>query len=294
MSTDPDTAHAWMPSSPCGDGCLPADPAEVSIVTVVLRWMVVGLILVSAPFLAMGGILPQARRARLRSRYARVLLRCVGLRLRVEDRRDRRVHDGGVLVVAGHVSWTDVLVLTAITPACFVARGDLLEWRVLGSLARRMRVIPIDRQHLRALPDTVGVTAERLRVGERVVAFPEGTTWCGRAYGGFRPAMFQAAIDAQCPVQPVALRYRDADGLLTTGPCFVGAETITESVRRLVRQRAVVADVVLAPLEWPGSDRRELADRCARAARGTGDIDLAAHSIVDPRPSYAAGLVAGR
>lgn len=274
--------HSWMPSSPCGSGCLPAESDRVSAVTVFGRWVLVVSALATAPLLTAGWLLPRRWRAGLQRRYARTLLRCVGIRLTILDERGKRRPEGGTLVVAGHVSWTDVLVLSAIAPANFVARGDLLEWPVLGSLARRMRIIPIDRGSLRGLPGIVEVTANRLRAGERVVAFPEGTTWCGRAYGGFRPAMFQAAIDAECPVQPISLMYASGTGELSTGPCFVGEETIGASIRRIIGQKNVSAQVRLAPLEYPGEDRRDLASRCERAARGTGTIDLSAHGILDP------------
>ncbi|QSE88707.1 1-acyl-sn-glycerol-3-phosphate acyltransferase [Rhodococcus pseudokoreensis] len=285
--------HSWMPSSPCGAGCLPAEATAVSIPTVVVRWCLVVSALATAPLLTAGWLLPRSWRTGLQRRYAAMLLRCVGIRLVVVDHRGKRRHDGGLLVVAGHVSWTDVLVLSALAPANFVARGDLLDWPVLGSLARRMRVVPIERQSLRALPGTVATTAGRLRGGERVVAFPEGTTWCGRAYGGFRPALFQAAIDAECPVQPISLRYTGRGGELTTGPCFVGEETIGRSIRRIIRQKGVNAEVRLAPIEYPGECRRDLAARCERAARGDERIDLAAHDIVDPLQGAVGTAAAG-
>ncbi|RZL70451.1 MAG: 1-acyl-sn-glycerol-3-phosphate acyltransferase [Rhodococcus sp. (in: high G+C Gram-positive bacteria)] len=287
------TVHSWMPSSPCGAGCLPAEADGVSAPTVVARWCLVLSALATAPLLTAGWLLPRSWRTGLQRRYAAILLRCMGIRLAVVDDRGKRRHSGGILVVAGHVSWTDVLVLSALAPANFVARGDLLEWPVLGSLARRMRVVPIDRQNLRALPGTVATTADRLRAGERVVVFPEGTTWCGRAYGGFRPALFQAAIDAECPVQPISLRYTARGGELTTGPCFVGEETIGQSIRRIIRHKGVTAEVRLAPIEYPGESRRDLAARCERAARGTERIDLAAHDILDPLQGAAGTAAAG-
>jgi len=280
-----------MPVSPCGDGCLPAHQDRVSHPVVIGRWILVLAALATAPVLSAGWLLPRKLRSSLQRRYSRMLLRCMGMRLRVSDERGVRRPEGGVMIVAGHVSWTDVLVLSAIAPASFVARADLLDWRVLGSLARRMRIIPIERQNLRALPATIGVAADRLRRGERVVVFPEGTTWCGRAYGGFRPAMFQAAIDAECPVQPISVRYTTADRL-TTGPCFVGEETIGQSISRIIRQENVTAAVRLAPIEYPGESRHDLAARTERAVRGAECIDLAAHDILDPAIEGQESLVA--
>lgn len=253
----------WVPSSPCGPRCLPPAPPRTGICVAALRGaaLAAGLALVALPM-----------SAGLRRRWSRAMLACLGVRLSVRDHRLRRPGGRGVLVVAGHVSWIDVLALGAVAPVSFVARADLLAWGPLGRLARRMRVIPIDRANLRALPAAVDAVRGRLAAGEFVAAFPEATTWCGRAYGRLRPAMFQAAVDAQCPVQPIAVRYTDAAGSLCTGPSFVGAETMAAAMRRALRQRGIVAQVRLAPLEEPGTCRRELAARCERAVRGEGEL----------------------
>lgn len=258
---------SWVPQSPCGPGCLPARPETVGAGTAVARAAAIGLAVLTAPIMA-------TRSMAMRQRYARVILRCLGVRTEVRDERppasDR--DESGVLIVAGHVSWIDVLVLSAVAPSSFVARADLLDWGLLGRLARRMRIIPIDRANLRTLPDTVGAVRDRLAAGQTVAAFPEATTWCGRAFGRLRPAMFQAAVDAQCPAQPVAIRYEDERGELCTGPCFVGAETMATSILRSLRQRGVVARVRLAPPEAPGLCRRDLARRCEEAVRETRQV----------------------
>ncbi|MGN5235512.1 MULTISPECIES: 1-acyl-sn-glycerol-3-phosphate acyltransferase [unclassified Rhodococcus (in: high G+C Gram-positive bacteria)] len=263
-------AHAWMPASPCGEGCLPSASRRVAWPTVVMRAFSVVVLLACAPILAATRLAPASAREAVLRAGARGLLRCVGMRVTVTDLRDRRGYEGGLLVVAPHVSWVDVLVIMTVSPAGFVARADLLDWGTLGSLARRMRVIPIERERLRALPGVVDTVRTRLEAGERVAVFPEGTTWCGRAYGGFRSALFEAAIDAECPVQPIGFAYLDHTGVRTAAPAFVGEETIGASIARLVRSRGLVASVTVAPLEWPGFDRRDLAARCERAVRSSG------------------------
>ncbi|MFC8043937.1 lysophospholipid acyltransferase family protein [Nocardia sp. NPDC057353] len=186
-------------------------------------------------------------------------------------KRTRYAEPGkGALIIAGHVSWSDVLVLAAVQPLGFVARADMLEWPLLGKLAVRMRVIPIERESLRKLPDVVTQLRDRLLAGDRVAAFPEGTTWCGRAYGTLRPALFQAAIDANTPVQPIRLAYRHSTGGTCTVPAFIGDDSFTTSAARVLRARGMVAEVILEPREQPGDDRRDLARRVERAVRGAG------------------------
>ncbi len=183
-------------------------------------------------------------------------------------RSEAEAEDTALLTVAGHVGWTDVLALAAVQPMGFVARADLIEWPLLGGLARLMRVIPIERERLRALPEVIGAVAERLSAGERVGMFPEGTTWCGRAHGRMRPALFQAAVDTGTAVQPIRVRYLDRTGELSTVPGFVGVDTFLDSVGRVLHSRGVVAELTLLPAESPGDDRHDLAHRCERAIRG--------------------------
>lgn len=237
---------------------------------------VVGLL---ASFPAVNLVTPRGGRQRLARRYARTLLRRCGIGLRIVDERgaDRNT-DLGLLVVAGHVGWTDVVALAAVQPMGFVARADLVDWPLLGGLARLMRVIPIERERLRRLPAVVSAIAERLSAGERVAMFPEGTTWCGRAHGRLRPALFQAAVDTGTPVQPFRVRYLDRAGELSTIPGFVGLDTFLDSARRVLGSRGVVAEVTLLRVEAPGTDRHDLARRCERAIRGTETVDIDAHA----------------
>ncbi|MFE3541523.1 lysophospholipid acyltransferase family protein [Nocardia sp. NPDC059177] len=278
-------SHSWMPSSPCGPGCIePID--EVGTARTLARLAgVVGLVL-SFPVLTVAT--PKSRREHLQRRYARAALSCLGMRLRVVDNRHTPAEgastagfgDAGtpVLVVAGHIGWADVVALAAVQPVGFVARADMVDWPVLGKLARLTRVIPIERARLRELPGVVEQVAGRLREGNRIAVFPEGTTWCGRAYGSLRPAMFQAAIDTGTPVQPVRLRYLDEHGTPCTVPGFVGTDTFGDSAKRVLRSKGMVVEIVLEPQEWPGTDRRELARRCEAAVRGA---DRSRHGLRD-------------
>lgn len=275
--------HAWMPSSPCGPDCVDA-PAEAGTLRVAARILSFAAVLSTFP--AAYVATPRRWRTAVNRNYARTLLACCGIRIRVVDERGDAVESEtpnakrGVLVVADHVGWTDIAVLVAVQPMAFVARADLVDWPLLGNVARAVRVIPLDRERLRALPGVVEKVAARLTAGELVGVFPEGTTWCGRARGRLRPAFFQAAIDTDTPVQPVRLRYLDRSGELSTVPGFVGMDTLTDSIRRVLRSRGVVAEVVLRPLELPDTDRHDLARRVEQALHDGHDArELAAWPI---------------
>lgn len=271
--------NPWLPRASCDEGCMRAGAGESGrrvpvLLRTALRATGVLLLLPALPLLAV----PMPGRSHIQRGYCRLVLRGLGVRIAVSGGPIRNLR--GVLVVSGHVSWLDIFSIGAVLPGSFVARADLIEWPALGRLARIMKVIPIDRGSLRRLPAVVNTVAERLRAGHTVVAFPEGTTWCGLAYGPFRPAMFQAAVDAGRPVQPLRLNYRHRDGRPSTVPAFVGDDTLLESVRRVITARRTVCHIHVGSLQLPGENRRDLAARCEAAVRGEQVLPVApAHAL---------------
>lgn len=167
----------------------------------------------------------------------------------------------GALVVNNHTSWLDIVAVNAVRPMRAVAKKDIASWPVLGRLVSAAGSIYVDRDRIRTLPATVGRLSESLRAGSMVNVTPEGTTWCGRTHGRFRPALFQAAIDGGVPVLPVALAFRLRTGAPTTAPAFVGDETIIDSVLRTAAVKGLVLEVHVRPEIAPGKadNRRELA-----------------------------------
>lgn len=254
--------HPWLPRASCTTGCVRSGPRRSAPLIVALRVALAVLLVPVLPLLA----LPVPGRVRVQRGCCRLVLRCFGVRITVSGGPIRNLR--GVLVVSGHVSWLDVFVIGAVLPGAFVARADLISWPVVGLLARASRIIPIERTSLRRLPDVVGLVAARLRAGRTVVVFPEGTTWCGGSpghRGRFYPAMFQAAIDAARPAQPLRLTYRHGDGSPATAAAFVDDDVLLSSMRRLVAERRIVAHVHVASLQLPGTDRGDLAARCQAA-----------------------------
>jgi 1-acyl-sn-glycerol-3-phosphate acyltransferase len=256
------TDHSWLPRATCDSSCVGAGPASSRwrvVLRVTLRVMLALLLAPGVPLV----VVPLPGQLRVQRFYCRMVLRCFGVRIRVSGSPIRNLR--GVLVVSPHVSWLDVFAIGSVLPGSFVARADMFT----GRLARMLKIIPIERTSLRRLPGVVDTVAHRLRAGQTVVAFPEGTTWCGVARGSFYPAMFQAAIDAGRPVQPLRLTYHHGDGSVSTAPAFVGEDTLWRSICRLLAVRRTWAHVHVESLQLPGTDRRVLARRC-QSAVGVG------------------------
>ncbi|MGW0822881.1 lysophospholipid acyltransferase family protein [Streptomyces sp. NPDC002845] len=215
------------------------------------------------------GRLPAVRRDPLIRGWCRTVVRASGVRVRVTG---AAAPTGGLLLVANHISWLDIPLLAAVRPARMLAKAEIRRWPVAGALTALSGALFIERDRLRALPDTVARMAEALRGGAAVAAFPEGSTWCGRAQGHFRRAVFQAALDAGVPVQPVRIHYRVLEGTASTAPAFVGEDSLLTSLWRVATARGLVAEVEVRPALAPGThpDRRGLA-RAAQTVAPCGE-----------------------
>jgi 1-acyl-sn-glycerol-3-phosphate acyltransferase len=202
--------------------------------------------------------LDPAERRRLSTRLAQ---RTLGsLRLAVTRRGEMAPADEPMLVVANHVSWLDVYVLNASRPMRFVAKAETRSWPVVGTIADGFDSLFIVRGSVRDAARVKARVAEALRAGESVAVFPEATTTDGRAVKPFYAAMFQAAIDADVRVQPVAIRYPGPDGRPNPAAAFIDDMAFTTSLLRVVGEPFLRAEARFGPpLPVVGRHRGELA-----------------------------------
>jgi len=132
--------------------------------------------------------------------------RVLGLR----HTRRGAVFAGPGAFVANHVSWLDIVSLNACTRLTFVAKSEVAGWTGIGWLARGAGALFIARA--RSLARTQAAAMEtRLRAGQRLLFFPEGTSTDGRRVLPFRSALFQAflapGLPADVKIQPVSVIY---------------------------------------------------------------------------------------
>lgn len=131
------------------------------------------------------------------------LLRLFGLRVV----REGTPLPGGTLFVANHVSWIDIMVLHSQHMMGFIAKSEIRAWPVVGWITSHAETIYLQRGNGDSLGLVMAEMAQRLRDGRAVGAFPEGGTRRGDELGPFHARIFTAAVDANAPVQPVALCY---------------------------------------------------------------------------------------
>ncbi|OEZ00736.1 MULTISPECIES: lysophospholipid acyltransferase family protein [Stenotrophomonas] len=155
---------------------------------------------------------------------------------------------GAVLFVANHVSWVDICMLHSQRMMGFVAKREIAGWPVVGWLAARGQTIFHQRGSTESLGGVMQVMVERLQEGKAVGVFPEGRTRGGHEVGPFHARIFQAAVETQVPVQPVALRY-GVHGNAQTVVAFGERESFFANFLRLLGEPARRAEVhFLAPI----------------------------------------------
>ncbi len=185
------------------------------------------------------------------------MLRMLGMDLRVQG----TFKPGVKLIVANHVSWLDILSVHAVCPeARFVSKADVQQWPLVGRLVAAGDTIYIQRESRRDAVRVVHQMAEALQQGGTVAAFPEGTTGDGVALLPFHANLLQAAIATEAPVQPVALRYTDAQHAISPAAQWLGDTTLLGSVWKLACADGLFVQVrVLLPVATAHADRRSLA-----------------------------------
>lgn len=181
------------------------------------------------------------------------LIAILGVKLRVIG---RPITAG--MIVANHISWLDNVAIHAAHFCRFVAKSDIKSWPVLGYLTDQSGMLFIERTSRRDAHRVVETVALRLKEGECIAVFPEGTTGDGKALLPFHANMIESAIAANVCVQPVAIQYLDSQsGQQTFVPSFVGEDTLLQSVWRTMSAKSITVVIYFGtPQSAEDRDRR--------------------------------------
>ncbi len=115
-------------------------------------------------------------------------------------------------LVANHLSYLDMLLLCRETGCIFVARGDVEHWPVLGSMAKSLYIIFIDRASKRDTMRVNTLIKHALEMGDGLGVFAESRISRGLAVEPFKSSLIQPAVDNQMPVYYATLSYETAPG----------------------------------------------------------------------------------
>ena len=178
----------------------------LALITTILRfWM-----------LRLSGPRTLERRARWLQESCLRVLRSMEIECDVEG----RIPAHG-LVVANHLSYLDIVVLSAVMPCFFVAKAEIWRWPFFGKAARVGGTLFLDRASVASAEKVSERIRERLKLPVPVLLFPEGTSTDG-TMRRFHGRLFEPAIRAEAPVTAVAIRYVTSDGTPERELCWFG------------------------------------------------------------------------
>ncbi len=225
--------------------------------------------------------------------WHRTAVRLLGLRV---ETRGIPAPQRPLLIVANHVSWLDILVLGSLMPLSFVAKAEVASWPVFGFLARMQRTVFVDRTRRTATRGVADDIAARLRQGDPMVLFAEGTTSNGAEVLPFRSALLGAARHAltgdglPAMVQPVSIAYTRRNGLPLgrrgrTAIAWYGDMEIAGHLWGVLTDGAIDAVVSFGePIAFrPDGDRKHVTATAEAAVRAMTAAALAGR----PQPTVA-------
>lgn len=229
-----------------------------------LAFFVLLTLILAPPHLVLGAV---AGRPDLMPRvYHRLLLRVFGITVTVEGAAPA----AGDVVVCNHLSYWDVVVLSAVVPAAvFVAKKDVAHWPFFGWLARLQDTVFIDRARHAAKTEVAGL-ARRWPRGRTLIVFPEGTSTDGRAVLPFKSSLF--AVFCGTPnlvIRPVSLILEAVDGAAVAGHegardgyAWYGEMALPPHLWAFARGRGARLRLIFHPPVAAWGDRKALARRC--------------------------------
>jgi 1-acyl-sn-glycerol-3-phosphate acyltransferase len=198
-----------------------------------------------------------ARRRRLVGWWSGRLMRILNVRTLVTGALP--VAGVPTLIVANHVSWLDIFLISSVEPTRFIARSEIRDWPLAGWIVEKAGTLFIRRAGRRDLARINERAHAALAAGDCVGLFPEGGTSEGDRLQKFHSSLFEPALAIEARVYPVAIRYEHADGSLCRAASFYGEISFMQSLALIVRQREIVSRIAFAPaIETAGMERREV------------------------------------
>lgn len=146
------------------------------------------------------------------------------------------------LVASNHLSYLDIVVLSAAMPCFFVAKSEIDSWPFFGKAARVGGTLFIDRSSLASAEKVAAMIGERLKLGVPVLFFPEGTSTDG-TMRRFHSRLFEPAVLTGEPVIAASLRYTMDDGTPERELCWFGDDTFGPHLLKMLKKPAFRAEL---------------------------------------------------
>jgi 1-acyl-sn-glycerol-3-phosphate acyltransferase len=142
------------------------------------------------------------------------VLNKVGVRLEVKGKEN--ITGNTCVYVANHQGFFDipVLISTFDKPLGFIAKKEILKFKMVSYWMKKIHCIFIDRKNIRESMKAINEGVDNLKNGYSMVIFPEGTRSKGPKVGEFKKGSMKLALKSGVPIIPIAINgtYKIREG----------------------------------------------------------------------------------
>lgn len=114
-------------------------------------------------------------------------------------------------LVSNHLSYLDIVVLSATLKTTFVSKSEVSEWPVLGIMSKSLGIIFVDRRKKMDVKRVNRIISEQINDRQGVTIFPEGKTSPGKNVLPFRPSLLEYPANTNMEVSYATICYETSD-----------------------------------------------------------------------------------
>jgi len=163
------------------------------------------------------------------------------------------------MLVCNHLSYLDVLVLSALTPCLFIAKSEVQNWPIFGWFAHLAGTLFTDRRRRTQVGPLTAQIRMALNQGALVVLFPEGTSSDGSSVFPFRSALLEPATDLAYSLTASHIGYELEDGIVGEEVCYWKDMTFGPHLLNLLSKRRIQAHLSFSEVIQRSNERKKLA-----------------------------------
>jgi 1-acyl-sn-glycerol-3-phosphate acyltransferase len=143
-------------------------------------------------------------------KWSSLLLKICGIRLTIKG-AELIDWNRTYLIMTNHKSYFDIPVLISSLPITvrMLAKRSLGFIPFFGWCMHLAGFVFIDRSRMRRAMQSLNAACEKIKQGNSMVVFPEGTRVKGKKIGEFKRGVFILATRAKAPLLPVGIRGTD-------------------------------------------------------------------------------------
>jgi 1-acyl-sn-glycerol-3-phosphate acyltransferase len=234
------------------------------------------------------GIPDHAARARWLQRTCQRVLRVLHVALSVSGPVPRKG-----LLVCNHLSYLDILVLSATTPCTFVSKCEVKRWPVFGWFASLAGTLFVRRDKRSDVLRAAHEMRQAIAKGGLVVLFPEGTTSDGHQVLPFKTSLLHAAQLHPCVLSAASIDYALANGDVTEEVCYWKDMTLLPHLLNLFIKHCLTVEIRFAEVHPQNADRkylaRQLHSEVVRLKALSSALPMCPRARARPRPRFPIG-----